>query len=119
MCVQDGLYCINLDSSSEYTNFLTTVSKQKNHFSDIDNKRATLARYIQEYLRFPSDTNLANVIDRGGIKECGIDRRHIKIANVIFGPAKDTVEGKTVQRMNKMSCDKFNIKSQVYKSFVY
>ena len=24
--VQDGLYCVNLDSSGEYTNFLTTVA---------------------------------------------------------------------------------------------
>ena len=43
VCVQDGLYCINLDSSGEYTNFLTTVSKQKDHFSDVDKKRAALA----------------------------------------------------------------------------
>ena len=43
VCVQDGLHCINLDNSGEYINFLTTVSEQKDHFSDVDNKRATLA----------------------------------------------------------------------------
>ena len=96
VCVKDGLYCINFDSSGKYTNFLTTVSKQKDNFSDIDNKRATLTRYIQECLCLPSNTNLANEIDKDGIQEYGIDRRHIKIANVIFGPAKATVEVKTV-----------------------
>ena len=29
------------------------------------------------------------------IKECGNDRKHIKIANIILGPAKATIEGKT------------------------
>ena len=41
--VQDGLYCIDLDNNGGYTNFLTTVSDQKKHFSDVDNKKATLA----------------------------------------------------------------------------
>ena len=95
VCVQDGLYCINLDNSGKYTNFLATVSKQKDYFTDVDNKRAALARYIQEYLCLPSDTNLANAIDKGGIEECRIERRYIKIDNVIFGPAKAAVEEKS------------------------
>ena len=102
VCVQDGLYCINLVTSKEYTNFLTTVSEQKDHFSDIDNKRAALARYIQKCLCLPFDVDLADAIDNGGVKECGIDRSHIKITNVIYGPSQVAVEGKTVQRKNKM-----------------
>ena len=77
VCVQGGLYCINLDSGGKHTNFLTTDSEQKDHFSDINNKRTTLARYIQEYLCLPSNTDLADAIDKGEIKECGIDIRHI------------------------------------------
>ena len=38
VCVQEGLYCINLDNSGGYTNFITTVSDQKEHFSDNDKK---------------------------------------------------------------------------------
>ena len=63
-------------------NYFTTVSEQKDHFSDVDNKRAELAKYIQECLCLPSDKNIAEAIDTGGIKECGIERRHIKIANI-------------------------------------
>ena len=96
VCVQDGLYCSDLASSGEYTNFLTTVSKQKDHFSDVDNKRVALARYIQECLCLLSDTKLVDAIDKGEIKECGIDRRDIKIVNIIFGPAKVAMEGKIV-----------------------
>ena len=29
ICVQNGLYCINLDNSGDCTNFLTTVSEEK------------------------------------------------------------------------------------------
>ena len=46
VCVKDGLYCINIDNNGGCTNFLTTVSEQKEHFSDIDNKKAALARYV-------------------------------------------------------------------------
>ena len=105
VCVQDGLYCINLNNNGEYTNFLTTVSKQKDHFSDVDNKKATLVRHIQECLCLPFDIDLADATDKGGIKDCDIDRRHIKITNVIFRPAKAAVEGKTVQRRNRVPRD--------------
>ena len=96
VCVQNGLYCINLDGNRGYTNFLTTVSEQKEHFSEVDNKKAALAQYIQECLCLPSDDDFADSINKSGVQECGIDCRHIKIGNIIFGPTKATVEGKTV-----------------------
>ena len=105
LCVNDGLYCINLEASGEQVNCLTTVSEQKGHFSDADNKRADLARYLQECLCLPSDKDFAAAIDTGEIKECGIDKSHIKIANIIHGPAKAAIEGKTIQRTNKMPRD--------------
>ena len=85
------MYCVNLDDSGEHTNYLTTVSEQKDDFSDNDSKKAVLARYIQECLCLASDIDSTEAIDKGGIKECGVDRRHIKIANIIFGPAKATI----------------------------
>ena len=84
---------------------LLLFQKQKEHFSDVDNKKAALARYVQECLCLLSDTDLADAIDKGGIQECGIEQKHIKIANVIYGPAKAAIEGKTVQRKNKMPCE--------------
>ena len=64
-------------------------------FSDVDNKKADLAIYIQEYLCLLLDNNLVNfvdAIDKGEIKECGVDGRHIKIVTIIFGPARATME---------------------------
>ena len=95
--MNDGLYCINLNDSSRHVNCLTTVSEQKDYFSYVDNKKANLARYFQECLCLPSDKDFADVIDTGGIKECGIDRSHIKIANIILGPANAAIERKIIQ----------------------
>ena len=99
------MYCVNLDNGCEHINYLSTVSEQKNHFFDIDNKKTVLARYIQECRCLLSDINFADAIDKGGIKEYGVIRRHIKIANIIFGPVKAAIEGKTAQRKNKIPRD--------------
>ena len=77
------------------------MSEQKGHFSDADNKRVDLARYLQECLCLSSDKDFAAAIDTGRIKECGIDRRHIKIANIIHGPAKAAIEGKPFNRQTR------------------
>ena len=105
VCVNDGLYCMSLEDNGEQVNCITTVAGQKDHFSDVDNKRADLARYLQECLCLPSSKDFAAAIDTGVIKECGIDRRHIKIADIIHGPAKAAIKGKPVQRTNKMPRD--------------
>ena len=102
-CADGGLYLLDIDDSSDATNiFFTTVAEEKGNFSPIDSKRAEHARYIQKCLCLPSDVDFGDALDKGSIQECGIDRRHIKIANIIWGPAKASIEGKTVQRTNKM-----------------
>ena len=101
-CRNNGLYCLDIADGPDHTNLLTTVKDQKELFSDIDVKRATLARYIQECLCLPSDKDFSHGLETGGIKECGVDRRHINIANEIYGPSKHAVEGKSVQRTNRM-----------------
>ena len=67
VCVQNDLYYINIYISGEYTNFLTTVTDQKNNLSYVDNKRAALACYIQTCLCPPSNVDLADAIDKGEI----------------------------------------------------
>ena len=65
VCLQDGLYCVNLNDSSEYINYLTTVFEQKNHFSDIENKKVDLARSIQKCMCLLSDIDFTKSIDKG------------------------------------------------------
>jgi hypothetical protein len=66
-------------------------------------RRATLARDIQNRLVLPSDIDFANSLENGTIPECGINRRDLKIAKDIFGPNRNSFEGKTVQRKSKLA----------------
>ena len=70
-----------------------------------DVNRAEHVRYIQNVLCLPSDVNFADTLDKRGIQECGIDKRHIQIANIIWGPPKASIEGTAVQRTNKIPRD--------------
>ena len=78
-CKDDGLYCLDVDDGSGHTNLMTTVKDQKDLFSELDVKRATLARHIQECLCLLSDKDFSNGLETGGIEECGVDCRHIKL----------------------------------------
>ena len=60
MCVNDGLYCINLDNSGRHVNYLTTISEQKDHFSNVDNKNA----YLRDTFRSVYAYHLTRVLLR-------------------------------------------------------
>lgn len=104
-CRNDGLYCLDVDNGSGHTNFLTTVKNQKELFSNLDVKRAILARYIQECSCLPSNEDFSNGLETRGIKEYGVGHKHINIVSGIYGLSKHAVEGKSVQKTNKMSQD--------------
>jgi hypothetical protein len=88
------LYCLHVDDGTSPHVFLTTVEGQSKSYSDIDVRRATLARDIQNRLLLPSDVDFANSLENGTIEECGINRRDIRIAKDIFGPNGNSLEGK-------------------------
>lgn len=101
--------CLDIEEGPIHTNYLTTVKEEKKHRSDLDVKKATLARYIQDCLCLPSDKDFTDSIEIGRIKKCGIDQRHISVANEIFGPNEHALYGNTVQRPNKMPRDSSSI----------
>jgi hypothetical protein len=100
---KNNLYCLHVDDGSSPHVFLTTVDGQSKSYSDLDVRRATLARNIQNRLVLPSDVEFANSLENGTIPECGINRRDIRIAKAIFGPNFNSLEGKTVQRKSKLA----------------
>ena len=100
---KNNLYCLHVDDGTSPHVFLTTVGNKSKTYSDLDVRRATLARDIQNRLGLPSDVDLANSLENGTIPECGINRRDIRIAKDIFGPNGNSLEGKTVQRKSKLA----------------
>ena len=100
---KNNLYCLHVDDGSSPHVFLTTVEGQSKSYSDLDVRRATLARDIQNRLMLPSDVDFARSLENGTIAECGINRRDIRIAKDIFGPNGHSLAGKTVQRKSKIA----------------
>ena len=83
---KNGLYLYHIDLEQQMPHqVLATVKEQREKFSTLDNKRADLARSIQERLMQPSDSDLANAIESGCIPECGISKRNVKMATIIHG----------------------------------
>ena len=105
-CRKNGLYTLDVNNGSDPI-ILLTVQDQMKQFLEIDVKKATLARYIQERLCLLFDMNLSNGLESGGIQEWGVDQRHVKIANEVYGPSKHALQqgNKTVQQGNNVRRD--------------
>jgi hypothetical protein len=100
---KNKLYCLHVDDGSSPHIFLPTVDGESKSYLDLDVRRATLARDIQNCLVLPSDVDFANSLENGTIQECGINRRDTRIAKDIFGPNGNSLEGKPVQRKSKLA----------------
>ena len=98
-----GLYCMELhDEEEKETCFFATIKGKMAMFLELDQKQAKAVRELQERLGFPSDIDLAKAIDYNTLGTCQFNRRDIRIANLIFGPCRAAIEGKSTQRKNKM-----------------
>ena len=71
-------------------------------FSKMGVKRAEAVRNLQERLGFPSDTTLAKAIAYDVLGTFQFNRRDIRIANIIWGPSKGSLKGKSTARKGKM-----------------
>ena len=77
---KNGLYLYHIDMDQQMpSQVLATLKKQRTKFSTLNNKRADLARSIQERLMQPSDIDLANAIVSGCIPECGISKKQVAV----------------------------------------
>ena len=100
-CRNDGLYCLDVDNGSGHTNLLTMVNNQKQLFSDFDVQRHTGQIYSRMFMT-PFRQSFFSWFENRGVKECEVDCRHINIASKIYGLSKHALEGKSVQKPNKM-----------------
>jgi hypothetical protein len=117
----NGMYCIDIISDDDAHIVLAhqTVKGESAHFSDIDCRRATKVRDLQEALACPSDVDLANAIEHNVIGNNPFTRRDVRIAKKIFGPDVPAMKGKTVKRKSKMprADDITDIPSNIIKEY--
>ena len=92
-----NLYVCDLKNSQESL-MVTTVKGQKEFYSDLDIRRAKAARKLQETMGYPSTKAFLKMIDNNMIKNCGVTRRDVKIAEDVYGVNANIVKGKSVRR---------------------
>ena len=73
---------------------VTTVEGRKEHYSDRDARRAKAACKLQNIMMYHGTKELLKMIDRNAIKNCGVTRRDILMAEDIFGVNTNIVKGK-------------------------
>ena len=105
---KNGLYLYHIGEDKEESFHVgATVKEEQGKYSHLDNRKATLARRIQEKLCLPSDVDLGNAIDSGCLPDCGITKRSIRIATNIYGKSNFAIEGKSMQRKQKTFDEEF------------
>ena len=92
-----NLYACDLSQEEEFM-LVTTVSGQKEYYSDLDIRRAEKAQKLQETMGFPSLKAFLHMVDNNMIKNCPITRRDVMMAEDIFGVNVNIVKGKSVRR---------------------
>ena len=98
--VTENLYVHDMNDK-EMVVLVTTVDGKKLNYSNLDVRRATAARRLQEIMQYPSVDALLTMIDNNAIKNCTVTRRDIKMADDIFGVNPNEVKGKMVWRQPK------------------
>ena len=98
--VSENLY-VHDTEKKEVTVLVTTVDGKKMNYSNLDVRRATAARRLQEIMQYPTNDTLMKMIDRNAIKNCTVTRRDINMANDIYGVNPHEIKGKLVWRQPK------------------
>ena len=114
----DGLYYFDTDSLkskspiTEYSSlgtlrteysFLETVKANKEYFSPQEIQGADNARLLQRDVGWPSTAHLKDYIKKQLLNNCTVTVDNINRADIIYGPAKPTLEGK-MTRLHSKKC---------------
>ena len=96
--VDCDLYACDVTKSDGILLPIVTIDGQKKQYSDLDIRRATAARKLQDSMGYPSLKAFLKMIDNNLILNCPITRRDILIAEDVFGVNTSIIKGKTVRR---------------------
>ncbi|VEU33958.1 unnamed protein product [Pseudo-nitzschia multistriata] len=94
-------YCDLTKTTSGRVLTITSVEGQQSEFSDLDCRRAMKARKLQEIMGFPTTRDLIRMVENKLVTNCGVTRRDIMNAEVIYGKHVSIVKGKTVRQQGK------------------
>ena len=97
---KNGLYFVDTSKSVETskTKCLSTVSDNKEYFSQQEIKGADVSRQVQEYLFFPSSNTLKTYVNQNLITNYKINVDDINRAEIVYVPSEPYLEGHMVQK---------------------
>jgi hypothetical protein len=93
-----NLYACDVTRTDGALLAIITVDGQKKRYSDLDVRRATAAKKMQDTIGYPSNKEFMKMIDNNLIVNCAVTRRDVIIARDVFGPNIDMIKGKTVRQ---------------------
>ena len=98
----DGLYYFDtatLKSKTTVTDysFLETVMSNKEYFTSQEIQGADNARLLQRDIGWPSTEYFKQYIKKQLLNNCNVTVDDINRADIIYGPAKPTLEGKMIR----------------------
>ncbi|VEU34053.1 unnamed protein product [Pseudo-nitzschia multistriata] len=96
-----NLYYCDMAQASGTVLTITSVEGRQSEFSDLDCRRAIKARKLQETMGFPTTKDLIYMVENKLVTNCGVTRRDILNAEVIYGKHTSIVKGKSVRQQGK------------------
>jgi len=95
-----GLYHLDTTSNDAFHPgcLLTTTRDKKDEYDNRGYRQAEAARKVQNILMRPSTRDYMNIVTKGLLRNCPVEKRHIMAAEDIFGPNVGSLKGKTARR---------------------
>ena len=97
---EKGLYRLNTDNEeSVFTaSLLVTTKDKKSSYDTRGYRQAEMARKVQNIIMRPSSREYMDIVTKGFLRNCPVEKRHIQAAEDIFGANIGALKGKTPRR---------------------
>ena len=92
----DGLYYHEVNNTQQI--YITTVTENKQKYSQVDVKRADGVRALQKVIGHPTTKQLSHLLDHHLIPNSPFTSHDVRRAEQIYGPDLGNLKGKTTQR---------------------
>ena len=109
---KSGLYYANMRHVKNNVTLVTTTKEKMDGYTKKACERAELARHIQKTIGRPSTKDFLEIIEKGGIVNCPIDKSDILAAEDIFGSDIGSIKGKTTRRQMQNTAENNTLNNQ-------
>ena len=96
---EKGLYRLDTSTTTGIDiSLLATIKDKRSQYDQRGYKQAEMARKVQNIIMRPGLREYLEIVSKGILRNCPIEKRHIQAAEDIFGPNLGALKGKTPRR---------------------